>query len=66
MKAVNGEREIGVLAMDAHVVPRQVVEPESARSGHLRLSGSEVDAHLERGRLQHHQAVVGASGCQEE
>ena len=65
MKAVDSQREIGVFAVDAHVVPGQVVETQPTRGGHLRFAGSQVDPHLQRRRLQHHQAIVGPSGRQE-
>lgn len=51
METVDSQREVGIFAMDAHVMPGQVVEPQSARSGHLRFAGSQVDAHLQSSRL---------------
>ena len=66
MEAVDSQREIGVFPVDAHVVPGQVVEPEAARRGHLRFAGPQVDAHLERRRLEDHQTVIGPAGCQEQ
>ena len=46
--AVDGELEVGVLALDADVVPREVVEAEAARARNLRLARPEVDVHLKR------------------
>ena len=46
--AVDGELEVCVLALDADVVPREVVEAEAARRGHLRLARTEVDVHLQK------------------
>ena len=65
VKAVDSQREISVFAVDANVVPGQVIQTQSTRGGHLRYAGSQVDAHLQRGRLKNNQTIIGTSGSQE-
>ncbi len=44
--SVYGELEVGVLAVDAHLVPGEVVQAEAARTAHLGLAGAEVNVNL--------------------
>ena len=43
---VDGELEVGILALDPDVVPREVVEAEAAGTRHFGLACAEVDVHL--------------------
>ena len=43
---VDGELEVGILALDPDVVPREVVEAEAAGTRHFGLARAEVDVHL--------------------
>ena len=45
---VDGELEVGILALDPDVVPREVVQSEAARTRHLRLARAQVDVHLQQ------------------
>ena len=64
METVDGQCEIGVFAMNAHIVPSQIIEPQSAWSCHLSFASSQINAHLQGGRLKYNQTVVGPAGCQ--
>ena len=43
---VDGELEVGILALDPDVVPREVVEAEAAGTRYFGLACAEVDVHL--------------------